>query len=53
MGRCTTCGRHVSDRFARVFGDNEDEVHGCPACATQRDLYAGLTEGDTVPDGDW
>jgi hypothetical protein len=32
------CGGHVSHRFARVFGDNEDNVHNCPRCSTTREL---------------
>lgn len=30
--RCNGCGSTVSDRFAKVFGDDEDEVHHCMNC---------------------
>lgn len=30
---CQNCGAMVSDDFARVFGDNDDQVHRCPECA--------------------
>jgi hypothetical protein len=39
--RCQQCGSSVSNSFARVFGDNEDRVHGCPTCTTFRDLSEG------------
>ena len=36
--RCRACGEHVTPQFARVFGDNDDAVRACPACATYREL---------------
>jgi hypothetical protein len=27
--QCRNCGAYVSSRFARVFGDNDDEVYSC------------------------
>jgi hypothetical protein len=30
---CENCGTTVSDRFAKVLGDNEDRVRGCPSCS--------------------
>ncbi|WP_192918519.1 DUF7563 family protein [Salinigranum salinum] len=33
MPACDHCGRHVSDRFARVFADAFGEIHACPSCA--------------------
>ena len=39
--RCRACDNHVTVQFARVFGDNENVVHGCPACTTYRELQAG------------
>jgi hypothetical protein len=30
MRECEACGAPVSTRFARVFGDNQGEVHACP-----------------------
>ncbi|MGM0592547.1 MAG: DUF7563 family protein [Halobacteriota archaeon] len=35
--RCRNCGRHVTATFARVFGDNQNLVHGCLHCTTQRE----------------
>lgn len=39
---CGHCGAHVSIAFARVFGNNHDEVYACPDCATMRELRNGL-----------
>lgn len=39
--RCRNCGTHVTQQFARVFGDNGDVVHGCPACTTYREMQSG------------
>ncbi|AGB16210.1 hypothetical protein Halru_1603 [Halovivax ruber XH-70] len=39
--RCRKCGTHVTQQFARVFGDNGDVVHGCPACTTYREMQSG------------
>ncbi|MDZ7729840.1 MAG: hypothetical protein U5K37_00740 [Natrialbaceae archaeon] len=39
--RCQNCGTHVTQQFARVFGDNGDIVHGCPACTTYREMQSG------------
>jgi NAD-dependent SIR2 family protein deacetylase len=32
MPECQSCGEHVSDRYARVCGDNEGRVTACPNC---------------------
>lgn len=32
MPRCKECGSHVSKSFARVFGDNQNNVYGCIDC---------------------
>ncbi len=37
MPHCQNCGGHVSRQFARVLGDNDDVVHGCPDCSTTSD----------------
>lgn len=34
MQTCNECGRYVTESFARVFGDNNDEVWGCIQCGT-------------------
>ncbi|MCU4754156.1 hypothetical protein OB919_19595 [Halobacteria archaeon AArc-curdl1] len=39
--RCRNCGTHVTQQFARVFGDNGDVVHGCPSCTTYREMQSG------------
>lgn len=39
--KCRNCGNTVTDQFARVFGNNQDIVHGCPDCMTYRDLKTG------------
>lgn len=36
--RCRNCGTQVTRQFARVFGDNDDIPHGCPACTTYREM---------------
>lgn len=41
MAECQRCGSHVSEDFERVFGDNNDEVHGCPDCRRQIDMFEG------------
>lgn len=46
MPRCRNCDSHVTERFARVFGDNQDDVHNCIDCATNRDLYDGAGSAD-------
>ena len=39
MGRrCENCESFVTERFARVFGDNDDRVHYCPECASYREM---------------
>lgn len=32
MPKCQECGSHVSDQFAKVFGNNKNEVYGCLDC---------------------
>jgi hypothetical protein len=41
MPHCENCDGHVTEQYARVVGDNDDTVHACPACATQRAIYHG------------
>jgi hypothetical protein len=41
MPRCRNCENHVTEQFARVFGDNEDEVHNCIDCTSNAELYDG------------
>lgn len=46
--RCHGCGSYVTERFTRVFGDNEDDVYACLECSTMRELRAG---SGVTPDG--
>jgi hypothetical protein len=41
MIQCRNCGTYVTPDFARVFGNDEDEVFGCPACAPFSALMSG------------
>lgn len=53
---CWNCGAHVTGRFARVMGDNDDDVFGCPRCQGYRELTSGLgaaapSDADEEDDG--
>ncbi|MGM0592756.1 MAG: DUF7563 family protein [Halobacteriota archaeon] len=39
--RCRNCHSYVSQQFARVFGNNDDEVHACIECSTLHTLREG------------
>lgn len=41
QSQCRNCGSFVTPQFARVYGNNDDEVHGCLRCQRARDLRAG------------
>lgn len=41
MPECDNCGAFVTTDFARVFGDNENDVSGCVACMSFRELQEG------------
>lgn len=36
MSECKSCGGFVTDNYARVFGDNNDDVYDCRNCRTGR-----------------
>lgn len=36
---CQNCGSHVSLRFTKVFGDNDDIVHACFHCSPHYELF--------------
>lgn len=38
---CKVCGSSVSHRFAKIFGDNDDQIYGCLECSTKRVLHSG------------
>lgn len=40
--RCNNCRSYISHQFARVFGDNNNEVYRCPQCAN----FTSLRNGD-------
>jgi len=40
MPTCDHCNAHVSDRFARVFGDEDGQIRACPNCSSN----AGIAE---------
>ncbi|WP_168927074.1 DUF7563 family protein [Natronorubrum aibiense] len=40
MPKCDHCGAHVSERFARVFADQNGEVRACVSCSAN----AGIAE---------
>jgi hypothetical protein len=41
MPTCENCGAFVTRDFARVFGDNHENVGACVECTTGRDLKSG------------
>lgn len=41
--RCQECGARVSPHWRRVFGNNEDEVYGCPQCTNSVERRCGHT----------
>jgi len=45
MPECLDCGGHVTEQFARVFGDRDDVIHGCPECSTFAELQRGGAAG--------
>lgn len=45
---CERCDETVSDAFARVLGDNDDRVYGCPNCGVE----FPPDHGDDDHDGD-
>lgn len=55
MQYCTNCNSEVSEQFARVLGDNDDEIHACPACSaktrvarTSRDRSVARRDADSA-----
>lgn len=41
MPECNNCGEHVTDKFVRVFGDENNVVHSCQECG---ELYTNRRE---------
>ncbi|MCU4799786.1 hypothetical protein OB920_05325 [Halobacteria archaeon HArc-gm2] len=46
--QCQHCGAHVSRDFRRVYGDQDDTVHRCPACDSMGRLYRGSAAGKEI-----
>ncbi|WP_449272259.1 DUF7563 family protein [Halorussus litoreus] len=40
MPKCDHCSAHVSERFARVFADENGRLRACPSCSAN----AGIAE---------
>ena len=40
MATCDHCGSHVSDRFARVFADDDGHLAACPDRASRAGIAA-------------
>ncbi|NLV08288.1 hypothetical protein GOC83_19410 [Haloarcula rubripromontorii] len=38
---CQNCGEHVDAQYARVFGNEQNEVHACRNCSTQGAIANG------------
>ncbi len=38
MAECANCGRHVTDRYRRVFATNDGTLHGCPGCKNRGEV---------------
>ncbi|WP_227353791.1 DUF7563 family protein [Haladaptatus salinisoli] len=47
--RCRNCGAFVTQEFARVFGNNDDEVFGCLDCMSATKVKNG---GASAEDAD-
>lgn len=46
--RCRNCGSFVTRDFARVFGDNENQVFGCLDCMTATEVKKGGARAEQV-----
>lgn len=46
MANCDHCGAHVSDRFARVFRDEEGRLDACPTCSANIGIEQVARERD-------
>ncbi|MFH5799071.1 hypothetical protein [Haladaptatus sp. DYF46] len=46
--RCRSCGSFVTRDFARVFGNNENEVFGCLECMTATEVKKGGARAEIV-----
>lgn len=46
--RCQSCGSFVTRDFARVFGNNENDVFGCLECMTATEVKKGGARAEHV-----
>jgi hypothetical protein len=46
--RCQSCGSFVTKDFAKVFGNNHNEVFGCLECMTATDVKKGGARAENV-----
>lgn len=46
--RCRNCGSFVTRDFARVFGNNYNEVYGCLECMTATEVKRGGARAENV-----
>ena len=46
--RCRSCGSFVTRDFARVFGNNQNEVYGCLDCMTATEVKKGGARAESV-----
>ncbi|MFW5903622.1 MAG: DUF7563 family protein [archaeon] len=44
MSSCDHCGEHVSDQFARVFGNERGQVLACPNCSANAGIAKTVLE---------
>ncbi|WP_425433313.1 DUF7563 family protein [Haloarcula rubra] len=44
MPNCNHCGRHVSERFARVFADTQGRILACPNCSATAGIAQTVRE---------
>lgn len=47
-GSCLNCGRHVTERFSAVYGDEHDRAHRCLGCDCFRRVSKGSAAGVDV-----
>lgn len=41
MPECDNCGHHVTERYKRVFADNDGILHACSHCRSQSQMFNG------------
>ena len=46
--RCQSCGSFVTRDFARVFGNNQNEVYACLECTTSTEVKRGGARAEDV-----